>query len=78
MLSDIAMPGTDGYSFIEKLRALPRLRVPVDRADGVCQRAGPCVALAVGFETHLTKSVDPAVLVRAIANSRLEKLALSV
>ena len=60
ILSDIAMPGMDGYSFIEKLRALPRPSVPVIALTAYASVQDRARALAVGFDNHLTKPIDPA------------------
>ena len=73
IISDIAMPGMDGYAFIEKLRALPRKAVPVIALTAYASVQERERTLASGFDGHLTKPVDPAVLVRAIARSRPEK-----
>ncbi|HUF93462.1 MAG TPA: ATP-binding protein, partial [Candidatus Limnocylindria bacterium] len=74
LVSDIGMPGRDGYALIRQVRAT--------RAQG----APPLPAIAVtaygrvedririldaGFQMHLTKPVDPAELVAAVASLRL-------
>ncbi|MEO5721119.1 MAG: ATP-binding protein, partial [Chthoniobacterales bacterium] len=74
IISDIAMPGEDGYAFIEKLRGLPCPSVPVIALTAYASLQDRERALASGFNGHLTKPVDPAALVRAIARSRPEKL----
>ena len=68
VLSDISMPGEDGYSFIRRVR------------QGNCQPLIPAVALtanarsedktlafAAGFQLHIAKPVDPADLVHKVA-----------
>ena len=68
LLSDIAMPGTDGYALIGQ--ALTRLRGSRVAAAALTAYAGAedrRRALAAGFQTHLTKPVEPAELVAAVA-----------
>lgn len=73
VVSDIAMPGMDGYEFINKLRELVQPRngreVPVIALTACASGQDRDLALQAGFERHLTKPVDPAELVRAIAQS---------
>lgn len=70
IISDIAMPGIDGYAFVKKLRALPGAAVPVIALTAYASTRDRERALALGFDVHLAKPVDPAALVRAIANTR--------
>jgi len=68
LLSDIAMPGTDGYALIGQ--ALTRLRGSRVAAAALTAYAGAedrRRALAAGFQTHLAKPVEPAELVAAVA-----------
>lgn len=73
VVSDIAMPGMDGYEFIQKLRELVRPRggrqVPVIALTACASGQDRDLALQAGFDLYLTKPVDPAELVRAIAQS---------
>jgi PAS domain S-box-containing protein len=73
VVSDIAMPGMDGYEFIHKLRELVQPRngreVPVIALTACASGQDRDLALQAGFERHLTKPVDPAELVRVIAQS---------
>jgi PAS domain S-box-containing protein len=72
VVSDIAMPGIDGYQFIRQLRELVRPRqaelpvIALTAYAGVQDRER---AMAAGFDRHLTKPVDPAELVRTIAGT---------
>jgi CheY-like chemotaxis protein len=69
VLSDIAMPGEDGYSLIRKIRALPEdqgrntpaLAITAYAATEDAQRA-----LAAGFQAHLAKPVDRLVLANTV------------
>jgi PAS domain S-box-containing protein len=73
VVSDIAMPGMDGYEFIHKLRELVRPRdgreVPVIALTACASGQDRDLALQAGFDRHLTKPVDPAELVRVIAQT---------
>jgi hypothetical protein len=73
VVSDIAMPGLDGYEFIQKLRELVRPRngreVPVIALTACASGQDRDLALQAGFDRHITKPVDPVELVLAIAQS---------
>jgi PAS domain S-box-containing protein len=81
VVSDIAMPGMDGYEFIHKLRELVRPRdgreVPVIALTACASGQDRELALQAGFDRHLTKPVDPAELVRAIAQSHSDRRAMA-
>ena len=78
LVSDIAMPGEDGYSLMQKIRAL-------DSTDGgqvpsiaLTAYAGPedrNRALASGFQTHVSKPVDANHLARVIERLVKPKMA---
>jgi CheY-like chemotaxis protein len=63
MISDIAMPGEDGYSLIRRVRELHRERgEPAMPAVALTAFASPsdrARALAAGFDAHLGKPLDP-------------------
>ena len=70
LVSDIAMPEEDGYSFIRKVRALPPERggrVPALAFTGFGHEYSRAHSLAAGFQEHLIKTSGPAALVAAIA-----------
>jgi PAS domain S-box-containing protein len=62
LISDIAMPGEDGYSFIQRVRQLHRERgEPALPAVALTAFASPTDrrrALAAGFDAHLGKPLD--------------------
>jgi signal transduction histidine kinase/response regulator RpfG family c-di-GMP phosphodiesterase len=70
IVSDIAMPTTDGFAFIRQLRQLdpgkggqiPAIALTAYARDEDRQRA-----LSAGFQQHLTKPVEPTELVAAVA-----------
>jgi CheY-like chemotaxis protein len=63
MLVDIGLPGFDGYEVARRIRALPALHdVPLVALTGFGHEEDRKRALAAGFDHHLTKPVDPALL----------------
>jgi signal transduction histidine kinase/ActR/RegA family two-component response regulator len=68
IISDIGMPGTDGYTLIRDIRNISDLTsVP---AIALTAFAGPgprVLAEEAGFDLHLAKPVEPTVIVEAIA-----------
>jgi PAS domain S-box-containing protein len=71
ILSDIQMPGADGYDFIRELRRLPAAQGGATPAAALTAFAGEADSRAVleaGFELHLTKPVDPQALLAALAD----------
>jgi PAS domain S-box-containing protein len=70
VLSDIAMPGRDGYAVLSEVRALEPLfgrHVPVAAVTAYAHAEDRARALAAGFDEYLAKPVDPAALARAVA-----------
>jgi len=69
IISDIGMPGRDGYSFIRELRELPPpLRtVPVIALTAFARDSDRALALEAGFTDHLAKPVDTAALLQKVA-----------
>lgn len=63
VISDIAMPGEDGYSFIRRVRALHRERgeapLPAVALTAFASPTDRRSALAAGFDAHLGKPLDP-------------------
>ncbi len=70
LVSDIAMPGEDGYAFIRRVRALGAPGGGDVRALALTALAGEedrLRALAEGFQMHLAKPVDIERLTRSVA-----------
>src|SRR5690606_34909904 len=62
LLSDIAMPGEDGYQLLRKVRALPAERggrVPAAALTAFARASDQSRALRSGFDMHLSKPIDP-------------------
>jgi CheY-like chemotaxis protein len=70
LVSDIAMPGEDGYSFMRRVRSLPPEQGGDMPAIAVTALAGATdrrTALASGYQEHLSKPIDPTTLIVTIA-----------
>ena len=70
ILSDIAMPDEDGYSFIAKVRRLPRDRggeTPAAALTAYARDADRQQALAAGYQMHIAKPIGAGQLVSMIA-----------
>ena len=69
IVADIALPDEDGYSFIRRVRAhsTAAIRsVPAIAVTAYATIQDRAEALAVGFQQHLPKPIDPGRLVQAI------------
>jgi CheY-like chemotaxis protein len=64
---DIGMPGMNGYDVARELRARRRGAVRLVAVSGWGGEADVQRAREAGFDRHLTKPVDPAVLSEALA-----------
>lgn len=72
ILSDIAMPGEDGYWLLSEIRRHADVgvrRVPVVAATAFGRNFSRAQALAAGFHEQLSKPVDPDHLCRVIASA---------
>lgn len=70
LMSDIAMPGEDGYSLIGKVRRLPRDKggdTPAAAFTAYARDEDRHRALAAGFQMHIAKPVSSGQLVTMIA-----------
>jgi two-component system CheB/CheR fusion protein len=66
LVSDIGMPGRNGYDLIREVRGRDRRRGVTTRAiaiTGFAALQDRSAALAAGFDEHIAKPVDPEVLV---------------
>jgi len=70
VVSDIGMPDQDGYDLIRKMRALPGLagRIPAVALTALARAEDRQRALLEGYQTHISKPVDPTELIAVIAN----------
>jgi signal transduction histidine kinase/CheY-like chemotaxis protein len=69
LLADIAMPGEDGYALIRRLRALDAsiARTPAAALTAFAREDDRQAAFRAGFQLHLTKPVEAASLIAAVA-----------
>jgi hypothetical protein len=70
IVSDIAMPDMDAYQFVRQLRARPAAQgglVPALALSAVARAEDRELALRGGYQAHVSKPVEPAELIRAIA-----------
>jgi CheY-like chemotaxis protein len=71
LLTDIAMPGEDGYTLIRRLRAgvVPASAlIPAAAVTALAREEDRRLALRAGFQMHLAKPVDPDCLIAAVAS----------
>ncbi len=71
IVSDIAMPGGDGYGLIRAIRGLPAergARTPAIAVTAHAREQDGERAFAAGFQSHMSKPVDIARLVNLVAN----------
>jgi signal transduction histidine kinase len=65
LVSDIGMPGEDGYSLIKKVRAR-NVDIPAVALTAFARHEDQGRALSAGFQLHIAKPIDPAVLASAL------------
>ena len=78
VLSDIEMPGEDGYGLVEKVRRLASTRGPLV-AIALTAHARPedrVRALESGFQWHLAKPIDPAELLSVLSTLLVQQKGL--
>ncbi|MBN3873359.1 PAS domain S-box protein [Nostoc sp. JL33] len=71
LISDIGMPKTDGYMLIREVRSRSPQQggqVPAIALTAYAGEMNQQQALAAGFQMHISKPVDPDVLLKAIAD----------
>jgi CheY-like chemotaxis protein/anti-sigma regulatory factor (Ser/Thr protein kinase) len=71
LISDIEMPGEDGYTLIRKIRRLPPERggkIPAAALTAYARAEDRMRALLSGFQLHVPKPVEPAELVAVVAS----------
>ena len=67
IVSDLGMPGVDGFEFIKRVRAIPNLAlIPAIALTGTAQERDFQQAFASGFTTYLVKPVDASDLTKKI------------
>jgi len=73
LLSDIGLPGEDGYELIRAIRArgYGSDTLPAIALTAYSRREDQRLALQAGFQAHVAKPVEPAILVAAVADAAL-------
>jgi signal transduction histidine kinase len=69
LVSDIAMPGRDGYDLIQTLRRMPDEQggdTPALALTAYAREEDKIRALAAGYQQHLSKPVEPVEIVAAV------------
>jgi PAS domain S-box-containing protein len=69
LMSDIGMPGGDGYSLIRKVRALgpeQRGKIPAVALTAYAREEDRMRALIAGYQAHVAKPVNPAELIAVL------------
>ncbi len=75
IVSDIGMPGEDGYEFIRKVRALSPEnggRTPAAALTAFARADDRTRALRAGYQTHVAKPVEPTELTAVVASLALQ------
>lgn len=74
VVSDIGMPGMNGYELAEELRRLPDyVNVPLIAVTGFSAFDDIGRALQSGFNAHMTKPINPMSLLELIQNLRRDE-----
>jgi len=71
VVSDIGMPGEDGYTLIRRVRALPAEeggKVPALALTAYARAEDRVKAIRAGYQMHVPKPVDPAELIAMVAS----------
>jgi signal transduction histidine kinase len=73
IISDIGLPGEDGYALMRAIRArgLTSATLPAIALTAYSRREDQRLALQAGFQAHVAKPVEPAILVAAVADAVL-------
>jgi PAS domain S-box-containing protein len=68
LISDIAMPGGNGYELVQQIKSYPEGRIPAIALTAYASTTYEERSLQAGFQRHLTKPVEPGDLIAAILN----------
>jgi len=70
LVSDLGMPGMDGFELIQRVRAMegPAKELPAAALTAYARSEDRAKALRLGFEMHLAKPIDPSELIAAVAS----------
>jgi len=70
LISDLGMPGMDGFELIQRVRTLTNEKkdIPAAALTAYARSEDRAKALRTGFEMHLAKPIDPSELVAAVVS----------
>jgi CheY-like chemotaxis protein len=70
LISDLGMPGMDGFELIQRVRRLQTQKkdIPAAALTAYARAEDRARALRSGFEMHLAKPIDPSELIAAVAS----------
>lgn len=71
IISDIGMPGEDGYSLIQQIRSMPEERggtTPAIALTAYARAEDRMKVMSAGFQHHLSKPVESAELIEGVAS----------
>ena len=71
LISDIGLPGMDGYEFLRRVRELPTEkggRTPAVALTAFARAEDRQLALRAGFQTHVTKPAEASELINVVVN----------
>jgi CheY-like chemotaxis protein len=70
LISDIGMPGEDGYSLIQRIRAMKGLKahIPAVALTAYARAEDRVKVLQAGYERHLAKPVEPSGLLKIVVS----------
>jgi PAS domain S-box-containing protein len=66
LVSDLAMPDGNGYELLQQLSSTPNAAIPTIAFTAYASTTHQEMALQTGFQRHLTKPLDPDVLISTI------------
>ena len=72
LVSDVGMPGEDGYALIRRVRALGKANggdIPAIALTAYARAEDRVRAIAAGFQMHVAKPVEPVELVTMVAGA---------
>ena len=70
LVCDVGLPDDDGYGLLKRLRRLPKgEHIPAIALTAYARPEDRAKALAAGFRAHLSKPLDPEMLLQEIANA---------
>jgi PAS domain S-box-containing protein len=77
LVSDIGMPGMDGYTLIRRVRnelSIPPARLPAIALTAFARSEDRTKALLAGFQSHISKPVEGVELIATIASVRPNRM----